>query len=260
MAKRRGKRGKTDSEEAKQPAAAPDATTSLGSLLKAANVAVVKPPRTLAPPGPESLRPASLPPRSSTPGEFGREAALKGKPSPATELRLLNDAYSGVRPLGHKRARKIVVSPERQRVATIDRDDEAAARRRLAALVSGGIHFKVKTEDGYVIGQRNEVQPKLVQKLSGKNFAPDATLDLHGEVTARVSDVVSTFVRAHHRRGGKQLLIIVGKGLHSEDGQGVLLDALIDALTHGGAAPLVRCFASAHANLGGRGAVAVMLV
>jgi DNA-nicking Smr family endonuclease len=173
---------------------------------------------------------------------------------------MLNDAYNGVRPLGHKSARKVVVSAERQRVKQVDREEEAAARKRLAALVSGGIHFKVRTEDGYVQGQRNEVQPKIVQRLSGKAFAPDATLDLHGEVTARVSDVVSAFVRSHHRRGAKHLLIIVGKGLHSEDGQGVLLDALIDALTHGGAAPLVRCFASAHANLGGTGAVAVMLV
>src|SRR5687768_5910147 len=100
MAKRRGKRGKTESEEPKQPAAAPDATTSLGSLLKAANVAVVKPPRTLAPPGPESLRPASLPPR---PKPLQPESAPKSKTSQATELRMLNDAYSGVRPLGHKR-------------------------------------------------------------------------------------------------------------------------------------------------------------
>lgn len=257
MAKRRGKRGKTDSDEPKAPAPAPDATTSLGSLLKAANVAVVKPPRTLAPPGPESLRPASLPPKVKA---QSADAGPKSKTSPTTELRMLNDAYAGVRPLEHKRARKVVVSPERQKVSKIDREEEAAARKRLAALVSGGIHFKVKTEDGYVLGYRSEVQPKVAQKLSGKSFAVDATLDLHGEVTARVSDVVATFVRSHHRRGAKQLLIIVGKGLHSEDGQGVLLDALIDALTHGGAAPLVRCFASAHANLGGSGAVAVMLV
>jgi DNA-nicking Smr family endonuclease len=260
MAKRRGKRGKTESEEPKQPAAAPDAKTSLGSLLKAANVAVVKPPRTLAPPGPESLRPASLPPRAGTARPLHTDTASKGKPSPAAELRMLNDAYAGVKPLGHPQARKVVVSPERQRVKQIDREEEAAARKRLAALVSGGIHFKVKTEDGFVIGQRSEVQPKVTQKLGGKGFAPDATLDLHGEVTARVSDIVATFVRSHHRRGAKHVLVIVGKGLHSEDGQGVLLHALIDALTKGGAAPLVRCFASAHANLGGSGAVAVQLI
>jgi DNA-nicking Smr family endonuclease len=175
-------------------------------------------------------------------------------------MRMLNDAYAGVQPLEHKRARKVVVSSERKRIAEVDREEEAAARKRLAALVAGGIHFKVKTEDGYVQGQRAEVQFKQAQKLSGKGFAPDATLDLHGERTARVSDVVAAFVRSHHRRGAKQVLIIVGKGLHSEDGQGVLLHALIEALTKGGAAPLVRCFASAHSSLGGSGAVAVSLI
>jgi DNA-nicking Smr family endonuclease len=259
MAKRRGKRGKSgsDSEELKQPAAAPDATTSLGSLLKAANVSVVKPARTLAPPGPESLRPASLPPRKPP---IANTAGASSKPSPTTELRMLNDAYSGVRPLEHKRARKVVVSPERKRVTQIDREEEAAARKRLAALVAGGIHFKVKVEDGYVTGQRAEVSVKEAQKLSGKSFTADEQLDLHGQRAASVSELVSGFVRKHHRRGAKQLLIIVGKGLHSEDGQGVLLDALVDALTNGGAAPLVRCFASAHSNLGGSGAVAVLLV
>lgn len=258
MVKRRGKRGKngSDSEEAKKPAPAPDATTSLGSLLKAANV-VVKPLRTLAPPGPESLRPASLPPKKAP---IAVSAGPSGKPSAATEMRMLNDAYSGVRPLEHKRARKVVVSAERKRVVQIDREEEAAARKRLAALVAGGIHFKVKVEDGFVTGQRLEVQAKQTQKLSGKSFAADITLDLHGERAARVSDLVAGFVRTHHRRGVKQILIIVGKGLHSEDGQGVLLDALIDALTNGGAAPLVRAFASAHSNLGGSGAVAVLLV
>jgi DNA-nicking Smr family endonuclease len=52
----------------------------------------------------------------------------------------------------------------------------------------------------------------------------------------------------------------VGKGLHSEDGQSALLPALIDALTQGLCAPLVRGFATAHARLGGTGAVAVLLI
>lgn len=173
---------------------------------------------------------------------------------------MLNDAYDGVRPLRRKHARQIVVSPERRRVAEQDRESEALARKRLAALVAGGIHFKLQCEDGFVHAHRRELPAKLVSKLSSKGFSPDATLDLHGERAARVSDAVASFVRVHHRRGAKHLLIIVGKGLHSEDGQGVLLSALIDALTKGGAAPWVRCFASAHASLGGSGAVAVMLV
>jgi DNA-nicking Smr family endonuclease len=52
----------------------------------------------------------------------------------------------------------------------------------------------------------------------------------------------------------------VGKGLHSEDGTGVLLPAVIDALTQGLCAPLVRGFATAHHRLGGTGAIAVLLI
>jgi DNA-nicking Smr family endonuclease len=256
MARRRHKSG-SDSDQPSKPAPAPDAKTSLGSLLKAANVSIAKvqQPRTLAPPGPETLRPASI-----------RPPVSKASPaeSPAAELRLLNDAYAGARPLSEKPARKLVSTPPVRRGAGAasqeDRAEELAARKRLAALVSGGVHFKIKREDEFVQAYRSEASSKVVAKLSGKGFSPEATLDLHGERAARVSDNVAAFVRLHHRRGARHLLIIVGKGLHSEDGNGVLLPALVDALTQGLCAPLVRGFATAHASLGGTGAVAVLLV
>jgi DNA-nicking Smr family endonuclease len=253
MARRRRKQDSSNQPD--KPAPAPDATTSLGSLLKAANVAVSKPRplRTLAPPGPESLRPASKRPPAST--------SASGTESVATELRLLNDAYAGTRPLNAKPSRKVVPpTPARRRATEEERAEELAARKRLAALVSGGVHFKIKREDEFVQAYRSEASIKAVAKLSGKGFAPEATLDLHGERTAKVSDTVASFVRLHHRRGARHLLIIVGKGLHSEDGNGVLLPALVDALTQGLCAPLVRGFATAHASLGGTGAVAVLLV
>lgn len=235
-----------------------DATTSLGSLLKAANVSVQPPSsaktkalRTLAPPGPESLRPVTKRPPGPT-GSAGE--------SGATELRLLNDAYAGARPLAPKPSRKLVPPTPRKGASEQDRAEELAARKRLAALVSGGVHFKVKRDDEFVQAYRSEASSKVVAKLSGKGFSAEATLDLHGERAAKVTDTVAAFVRLHHRRGARHLLIIVGKGLHSEDGTGVLLPALIDALTQGLCAPLVRGFATAHANLGGTGAVAVLLV
>ena len=256
MARRRRKHD-SDSDQPVKPTPAPDATTSLGSLLKAANVAVRKSqePRTLAPPGPESLRPASMRPPVSPAGKSMQTE------SPAAELRLLNDAYAGARPLAAKPSRKVVPPPaSRSRLTEQERAEELAARKRLAALVSGGVHFKIKREDDFVQGYRSEASSKVVAKLSGKGFAPEATLDLHGERAAKVTDSVAAFVRLHHRRGARHLLIIVGKGLHSEDGNGVLLPALIDALTQGLCAPLVRGFATAHASLGGSGAVAVLLV
>jgi DNA-nicking Smr family endonuclease len=55
------------------------------------------------------------------------------------------------------------------------------------------------------------------------------------------------------------LLVIVGKGLHSEDGYGVLARAAVAALTQGVAAPLVLAVSSAHPKHGGSGALAVIL-
>lgn len=256
---------------------APDATTSLGSLLKAAKVEVKPPPpaktragglgfgktaASASPYAPRSPFAGGAGVRDGA-GADGISAETKGESS-ATELRMLNDAYDGARPLSQKarkNARQVVqraVQPGRR--SEEERVAEAAARKRLAQLVSGGVHFKVQRDDDHVRAFRNDSARKLVDRLGGQGFQSEASLDLHGERTARISDLVSAFVRGHHRRGARHLLIIVGKGLHSEDGQGVLLGSVIEALTQGLAAPLVRGFATAHQRLGGTGAVAVLLI
>jgi DNA-nicking Smr family endonuclease len=55
------------------------------------------------------------------------------------------------------------------------------------------------------------------------------------------------------------VLIIHGKGAHSEGGIGVLEEACVEALTKGGAAPFVEAFATAPARFGGRGAIVARL-
>jgi DNA-nicking Smr family endonuclease len=234
---------------------APEATTSLGALFKEAGLGkIAATARKPAPATPQTLAPAAAPPRHAT-----RAPAV----SPAAELRMLNDAYAGVRPLSkpalHGGAPARPQPVQRAHADQEDRVEEAAARARLAALVAGGVRFKVIRDDDYVSGYRTDASPKLLARISGKGFAPDATLDLHGQRFAQVRDVVASFARAHHRKGARQLLMIAGKGLHSADGVGVLRDALIDALTQGAAAPIVIAFATAHASQGGTGAIAVLL-
>ena len=65
-------------------------------------------------------------------------------------------------------------------------------------------------------------------------------------------------MRTEHRRGLRRILVVCGKGLHSA-GPPVLRDAALDALTRGGAAPLVLAVASAPISLGGTGALLVQL-
>jgi DNA-nicking Smr family endonuclease len=254
MGRRRksGRGGDSESEDSQKTAksdAAVQATTSLGLLIKAAGITqVTKSPRAQAA-VPVKAQNAPI-----------RAPVAPPPPTSFAELRMLNDAYAGTRPLSKKDARQVSMRPVVVRVTDEERAAEVAARKRIAALVSGGVHFKVKLEDDYVEGYRSEGSTKLLGRLAGKAFTPESTLDLHGQRTAQASDLVASFVRSHHRRGARQLLIIVGKGLHSQDGVGVLMPAVADALTQGLAAPLVRAFSSAHPNLGGRGAIAVLLI
>ena len=59
--------------------------------------------------------------------------------------------------------------------------------------------------------------------------------------------------------GISRLLIVHGKGLHSAGGIGVLALAVVDSLTEGRAAALVRALMTAPQRLGGSGALAVQL-
>jgi DNA-nicking Smr family endonuclease len=263
----RGKRGNGDAHDGEppyKPGATEAATTSLAALIKAAGLQEVRKValKKSSPARPSQARVETKP--EVVPSVSGRAAAAAPEPErvplPAAELRVLNDAYAGARPLPRKSARQIVSRPLVQRVSAEDRAAEAAARKRLAQLVAGGVHFHVKREDEYVHGLRADASSKLLLRLNGKGFSPEARLDLHGERAAQVSDRVANFVRSHHRRGARHILIIVGKGLHSEDGVGVLTHAVTDALTEGLAAPLVKAFASAHVNQGGTGAIAVLLI
>ena len=95
--------------------------------------------------------------------------------------------------------------------------------------------------------------------LASGELGPVARLDLHGERVKAVAGAVRAFVRGSHRASRRNLCIVHGKGRHSEGGRGVLQDAVVEALTNGGAAPLVDSFASAPTRFGGLGAMLVRL-
>jgi DNA-nicking Smr family endonuclease len=56
------------------------------------------------------------------------------------------------------------------------------------------------------------------------------------------------------------VLIVHGRGQRSAGGVGVLPDVVLETLSRGGAAPVVRAFMSAPQRQGGAGAVVVFLV
>jgi DNA-nicking Smr family endonuclease len=256
----RSKRKRKRAAVAEAAAADPKPTgiaTAFGPLLERAGLSRLQAeaegsaPRAAEQPPP--ARPA--PPKTAAAPATPAEAALSPR-----ELSLLHTAYQGVQPIGRpKRGRVERAAAQRAPLAASDPGEEEAARARLSGLVGGAERFTLTREDGFVAGLRAGAQPRLLARVRSSDFAPEAELDLHGLRRNAVERAVSAFVRGQHRRGRRQLLIISGKGQHSEGGVGVLAEPLIETLSAGVCAPLVLAFASAHARLGGEGAIAVLL-
>jgi len=246
-----------DPAESSAAAPAPEIGIAIGALLKNAGldrVAREPPPVAVGPPRPPAQSPVPEPSRSAP------APALRADHT-AGEFAVLNQAYRGVDPI--KRPKRDRTSAERRasRVAVplAPGPDDQAARERLSALVAGGQRFRVEREDGWVRGLREDTDARSLRQLASARFEAEAKLDLHGLRREDARRTVREFVRAQHRRGARYLLLIVGKGTHSEDGIGVLGDALIEELIGGVVAPLVCAFTSAHVQHGGSGAIAVRL-
>jgi DNA-nicking Smr family endonuclease len=263
--KRRTGQGAEPSAQAETVAAtpAPGIALSIGPLLQRAGLhklAQEPRPKTLQPPGPSRASIVPEPRSSTVPTALAPLPMHKDVPLAPGELTALSTAYRGVEPIRRpKRGRAARVAPLPPAGPSETDAQEQAARARLSALVAGGVRFQVVWDDGLVEGLRAGVSDKLLRRLGGSGFEPERTLDLHGMRRAQAQKAVQDFVRAERRSGARHLLVIVGKGQHSEGGVGVLAEALVEALTRGVAAPQIAAFASAHARHGGRGAIAILL-
>lgn len=139
------------------------------------------------------------------------------------------------------------------------RGAEAAARKRVAGLVAGGLHFKVKREPGRIQGQRGAGSSKLGARVAGKGFAPEVTLDLREKPAAEARDAIAVFISAQHRRGVKQMSIVFDPAPAGEAADSAI-ESISQALTLGASAALVRAFSTAHESRGGSNALAVLLI
>ena len=174
-------------------------------------------------------------------------------------------AFGDVRPLGapaqgSKPKKRGAKPPGTKKVMSGPDPAELQARATLDRLVGGGARFKVRrNEDGGLEGWRDGVPGRTLRMLAGGELAPEDRLDLHGHRVAEANALINGFIRKAHRAGRRTLVIIHGKGQNSEGGRGVLETATVDALTEGGAAPLVEAFTTAPMRFGGHGATVVRL-
>jgi DNA-nicking Smr family endonuclease len=196
---------------------------------------------------------------SSTPAPGTRKARAQAE----SDRSALSMAMQGVKPLTDQRPTRVAVTTPRlstrtAEVAPFKSEEESDARKRLDQLVTADVSFQIEREQDYVRGLRRGAQPRLTRELAKRPRA-NQTLDLHGMTQREARDAVVGFVRKAHKEGLDVLCIIHGKGYHSEGGQGVLRDSVVEALTETPAALRVSCFVTAPEALGGSGALLVEL-
>lgn len=103
---------------------------------------------------------------------------------------------------------------------------------------------------------QDALPPKTRRRLARGTITIDATLDLHGMTLAEAEAALTAFVGRARARHQSWLLVITGKGRHSEGGrgEGKLRGALPDWLDRGALAGQVVEYAPAAPPHGGGGA------
>lgn len=131
-------------------------------------------------------------------------------------------------------------------------------RRRRRRGEAEGVQFEIDR-----LGEKHEgIAPgtdrALLRRLRNGEIPRDARIDLHGFAAAAARARVHETLARVHAEGGRCVLVIHGRGRHSET-EPILKEALLGWLAEPPAGPLVMAFSSALGGDGGVGATYVLL-
>ena len=207
--------------------------------------------------------PAAVPsPRKAASRDQGKAPAQAGStqrdassPAEADEEALFWRAMQGVEPLADKNEVAVRRAPSPSKVVS----EEAEALARLSDLVTGNVAFDVSDTVEYVEGIAKGLDRRLLVRLRKGHYSVQAHLDLHGMTREEAKDAVFDFLVDARRKSLRCLLVITGRGRHSEGKEPVLKTALTEWLTGKKLGRHVLAFCSARPHDGGAGAFYVLL-
>ncbi len=138
-------------------------------------------------------------------------------------------------------------------------NEEAESLARLAELVSGQGDFDIADSEAFIEGQVHGFDANVMRKLRAGDFSVQASLDLHGLTRDPAKLAFEAFIQKARIAGHRCVLVVTGRGLHSQDQLPVLKEGVQQWLTRGRAAKQVLGFCTARPKDGGAGAIYVLL-
>jgi DNA-nicking Smr family endonuclease len=183
-------------------------------------------------------------------------ATLAAPPTDAASL--FRNAVAGVTPLdASARARVDVPAPASPAREVTHPDAEALAE--LCDLVTGNTPFDISDSDEHIEGAMVGLDPRLLRRLRGGEFAYQSHVDLHGLTIEEARKEVESFLTEAYHDGKRCVLIIHGRGRNSKDQIPVLKNQMATWLARGQRTRLILAFTSARPCDGGTGALYVLL-
>lgn len=201
---------------------------------------------------PKKAVPTRPPPRASE---------RSNKPSePADENELFRQAMGEVQAV--KAGPKVVMADPAVRLADKRKhvNEEEEAMMRLSELVAN--EGPVRLSDGSserVEGAVDGLDPRILRRLQSGDYPVSAQLDLHGLTLSEAKTEFDRFLHDSRMKGRRCVLVVHGRGLHSEGEVPVLKDGVVSWLMKGRMAKAVLAFCSAQPSDGGAGAMYILM-
>jgi DNA-nicking Smr family endonuclease len=180
----------------------------------------------------------------------------------------LHRLFAGVEPLDRSRAgrlprqrveRSAAAERAAQQGAETERAEAEAVHERLRALVEAATRFEVTDDGAHVEGRRIDMPVSALRRLRRGLLPIDARIDLHGMTVAEAGPRLGAFLRTMRARGERCILVVHGKGQHSQGGVAVLRGEVSAWLSQGPSSAHVAAFTTARVEDGGEGAMYVLL-
>ncbi|TMQ12504.1 MAG: hypothetical protein E6J90_19695 [Deltaproteobacteria bacterium] len=168
------------------------------------------------------------------------------------------------------KSRRPVVSPEDQALflAAVDGAQPLETRDRLpipppppspvrVAEPPPQVELVVEGDSKRYTARAPGVSRTQLSELRAGKLHTEATLDLHGQTVELGRQQLREFLLAHHKLGRRCVLVVHGRGTHSEHGAPLREAVFADLI--GPLSGLVHAFATAAPSHGGEGATYILL-